>query len=159
MTDRPDLPWARVAEQRDIAVAALKIVVRFGPHEANPCVLEAVNDALACIAALDPPPAYTGPDRRNGERRSNGNRFKALTEWGLDPRKADRRKPSPDADGWIEWRGGECPVPSGVRIEIRLRNGVTGVISDPRRLRWAYHLTSVGLDNDIIAYRIVEGER
>lgn len=26
-------------------------------------------------------------------------------------------------DGWIEWGGGECPVPSGTVVEVRLRNG------------------------------------
>lgn len=28
----------------------------------------------------------------------------------------------PDADGWIEWNGGVCPVPQGTRVEIRYRD-------------------------------------
>lgn len=26
-------------------------------------------------------------------------------------------------DGWIEWEGGECPVPRGTRVDIEFRNG------------------------------------
>lgn len=31
--------------------------------------------------------------------------------------------PAPDADGWIEWRGGECPVDEGDRIDVKLSDG------------------------------------
>lgn len=26
-------------------------------------------------------------------------------------------------DGWIEWGGGECPVPTGTLVDVRYRNG------------------------------------
>ena len=31
--------------------------------------------------------------------------------------------PAPDADGWIEWKGGDCPVGDGVLVDVRLRSG------------------------------------
>ena len=31
--------------------------------------------------------------------------------------------PDPDADGWIEWNGGECPVSKGVIIDVKYRDG------------------------------------
>ena len=30
---------------------------------------------------------------------------------------------APDADGWIEWKGGECPVGEGDRIDVKLSDG------------------------------------
>ena len=29
----------------------------------------------------------------------------------------------PDADGWIEWNGGKCPVPEGTLVDVRYRDG------------------------------------
>lgn len=68
----------------------------------------------------------------------------------------------PDSDGWIEWKGGECPVKAGTLIDVRYRSG---------RERWnvpAMHMhdTSAGImlglnlwnndgkDYNIIAYRL-----
>ena len=31
--------------------------------------------------------------------------------------------PSPDADGWIEWKGGECPVDADSLIDLRFTDG------------------------------------
>lgn len=33
--------------------------------------------------------------------------------------------PVPDADGWIEWKGGECPVGEGVLIDAKKADGST----------------------------------
>lgn len=30
---------------------------------------------------------------------------------------------APDADGWIEWKGGECPVGEGDRIDVKFSDG------------------------------------
>ena len=32
--------------------------------------------------------------------------------------------PAPDADGWIEWKGGECPVEKGTLVDVRFKNGM-----------------------------------
>ena len=31
--------------------------------------------------------------------------------------------PAPDADGWIEWNGGDCPVGEGDRIDVKFSDG------------------------------------
>ncbi|MGL4756077.1 MAG: hypothetical protein ACRCXB_27300 [Aeromonadaceae bacterium] len=35
--------------------------------------------------------------------------------------------PAPDADGWIEWNGGECPVSRGTLVDVKYENGITNV--------------------------------
>lgn len=57
-----------------------------------------------------------------------------------------------DADGWIPWAGGECPVSKNIMIEYRTR-GVRNV-----RTRHAGYATwsHRGWDSDIVAYRIAE---
>ncbi|MDU5476219.1 hypothetical protein [Pantoea sp.] len=53
--------------------------------------------------------------------------------------------------GWIEWGGGECPVPELTKIQYRTRlgNEYTDISRD---LRWSIE----GLGGDIIAYRVVQ---
>ena len=68
--------------------------------------------------------------------------------------------PKADADGWIEWSGGECPVEKGVMVDIRVRNGreernlaantiTKGRIPDASCAFWK----NDGMAGDIIAYR------
>lgn len=70
-------------------------------------------------------------------------------------------EPQPDADGWIKWEGGECPVPDGVLVDVEYRDGgrqfllpanelVDGRDRDASICFWG----NDGLRNDIIAYRI-----
>lgn len=59
-------------------------------------------------------------------------------------------KPSTDADGWIEWNGGECPVSGNTIVQIKMRDGVKD-----RDLAKSYSWSNFGIDGDIIAYRIV----
>ena len=73
-------------------------------------------------------------------------------------------EPQADADGWIPWSGGECPVPTGTVVDVKYRNGSIGV-SLPANIShyfvnadagfpfWVAH----GLSKDIIAYRIAKG--
>lgn len=63
----------------------------------------------------------------------------------------DEEEVKPDADGWIEWKGGECPVEDGALIDYKMRNGreVTyGLAAGGRD--WG----NIGFGSDIIAYRI-----
>jgi hypothetical protein len=32
-----------------------------------------------------------------------------------------------DEKGWVEWAGGEPPVPPRAKVEVKYRNGITGV--------------------------------
>jgi len=63
-------------------------------------------------------------------------------------------EPVPDADGWIPWSGGECPVGPYVRVDIRNRVGATFFDRIPSGWRWPHYET----DTDIIAYRLQKPE-
>jgi hypothetical protein len=57
-----------------------------------------------------------------------------------------------DADalaGWIDWRGGECPVASDVIVQYRTRGGTEIDVCAARHLDWKLQ----GDDADIVAYR------
>jgi len=55
---------------------------------------------------------------------------------------------------WIDWHGGECPVPAGTRVEVRFRDEATGEYEAAGLdWRWVHYRTPA----DIIAYRILSG--
>lgn len=61
-----------------------------------------------------------------------------------------------DADGWIEWKGGECPVDVDALVCCKLRSGKVSIT--------AYHAGILSWRNngnaaDIIAYRLHEPEQ
>lgn len=64
--------------------------------------------------------------------------------------------PSPDADGWIEWKGGECPVEKGTLVDVIWRNGTERAGVKALHIGGAGHRFWVadGMVNDIIAYRL-----
>ena len=63
-------------------------------------------------------------------------------------------EPQADADGWIPWSGGECPVNNGVWFWLRFRNGHQFGPDDEAALwRWGHNHLDEG---DIVAYRIVK---
>lgn len=65
--------------------------------------------------------------------------------------------PAPDADGWIEWKGGECPVGAFDVIEVRYRDYFNEVnhIGESRVYDWIHN----GSQTDIIAYRLHKPEQ
>jgi len=62
--------------------------------------------------------------------------------------------PAQVAEGWIEWRGGECPVDKSTVVNFIIRDNTKRTRHDELAsdLRW-YHDNSSG---DIIAYRVVK---
>ena len=62
--------------------------------------------------------------------------------------------PAPDADGWIEWSGGACPVDYGVSVEVR-RESEVRIVRNPESINWVHY----GTARDIIAYRLHKPER
>lgn len=54
-------------------------------------------------------------------------------------------------DGWIKWRGGDCPVPSGVMVETKLRSGIINQYPAVC-FTWKHG----GTLSDIVAYRVAE---
>lgn len=57
-----------------------------------------------------------------------------------------------DNDGWIEWRGGECPVDGETPVWVKYRNEQVDTKSKAHSYRWFHD----GDAFDIIAYRIVK---
>lgn len=72
--------------------------------------------------------------------------------------------PAPDADGWIEWKGGDQPVKDGVKVDVKyktsgtnigVRAGFTGRLNEGSMsgysaVKWSH----TGSRTDIIAYRL-----
>lgn len=54
---------------------------------------------------------------------------------------------------WIEWSGGERPVPPDTMIEVRFRNGGLNPVSSAGEWTWAW--MDCGDPYDIAAYRVV----
>ncbi len=54
-------------------------------------------------------------------------------------------------DGWIPWKGGECPLPSNSPVEVRYRNGHLPAKTPGLAvtLRWGHY----GIGHDIVAYK------
>jgi len=63
--------------------------------------------------------------------------------------------PAPDADGWIEWEGGMCPVEKYAWVETRRRDGEVVEPTPSGLLGWQHF----GSCEDIVAYRIIDPER
>lgn len=64
--------------------------------------------------------------------------------------------PKADAEGWIEWKGGECPAPVGAKCELLFRGGRKVRPSlEAQELCW-HHVGVPGFDDgDIVAYRVL----
>ena len=61
----------------------------------------------------------------------------------------DLRLAPHDQQPWLNWRGGECPVPDGMMVEVTLRDGRPHTES-AKRCDWVHR----GNNSDIIEYRI-----
>lgn len=63
---------------------------------------------------------------------------------------------APKGDGWIDWHGGECPVPPSTEVQYKMRGTPDTVYpaAYAGSLRWRYGTGYADLD--IVAYRIVQ---
>lgn len=60
-----------------------------------------------------------------------------------------------DADGWIKWEGGECPVAPGTLLDVRHRSGFEAMrCRAGRSYATRRHWLDESSDADIIAYRL-----
>lgn len=62
--------------------------------------------------------------------------------------------PKADADGWIEWKGGECPITSNELADIKWSDGFECVAAKPISFRWSF----IDGFSNIIAYRLHKPE-
>lgn len=63
------------------------------------------------------------------------------------------------ADGWVEWKGGECPLHPDALVEVRLRNESEPEPDTVSSWRWSYDTDPLEADSDIVAYRLVKPAR
>lgn len=68
---------------------------------------------------------------------------------------AERVEPVED-DGWIEWRGGECPVPHGVVVDVKHGHGKIFRNQRAGCRGFAHFWDKTGSCGDIVAYRVVK---
>lgn len=68
---------------------------------------------------------------------------------------AEMVEEKPDADGWIKWKGGKCPLPNGTIVDVRFGYGgeILSRIWPVELYRWSW--SCYGDSHDIVAYRIV----
>src|SRR5690554_24550 len=60
-----------------------------------------------------------------------------------------------DADGWIPWEGGECPLPDGKHCEYKMRlAGLAKTVRGSEYLDWSHE----GGSAEIVAYRPILDE-
>jgi hypothetical protein len=69
-----------------------------------------------------------------------------------------------DADGWIPWEGGECPIEPETMVQVQYRNEPRSQAEkfSPKKAatkKWKWSTAGNGVPSrtDIIAYRIVDG--
>jgi len=64
-------------------------------------------------------------------------------------------EPQADADGWIPWSGGECPIPEGMAFDLRFSDGakLIAASSDWPTAEWDWSCESGPYG--IVAYRIL----
>jgi len=96
--------------------------------------LDSLNRALAMIAEDAVPVEWPEDDAR----------IDAIGQNGGEPHYAE-------ADGWIEWKGGQCPVALDAVVDFVMRDGNQALLGDcASTLRWKKLLSPC----DIIFYRI-----
>lgn len=62
--------------------------------------------------------------------------------------------PRADADGWITWDGGECPVAPETLVHVRTRGGAE--TDEPMRAEnWWWGRNATSRAYDLIAYKVV----
>lgn len=66
--------------------------------------------------------------------------------------------PAPDADGWVEWKGGECPVEEDVIVDVKTRGGEVE-FSKARCWNWSHEQCLCIQSRQIVAYRLHRAAR
>lgn len=65
-------------------------------------------------------------------------------------------RPAPDAEGWIEWSGVDCPVQEGALVDVRHRDGSEFYSTKAGASVFAKNWKHLDDDTDIVAYRVVK---
>ena len=114
----------------------------------------AVNSHTALVAALRDTLALARLKWGNLDPDANG--IFAIADAVLS---AEGEKDAPKDDGWIEWKGGECPVPGDTMVEVLLREetATTGEAMEAGKYSWGHFGEGNRYaDHDIVSYRVVK---
>ena len=104
------------------------------------------------IAAFE---THYGQSFRDKEWRTEAACWAAAWSKATARAEASLAEPQPDADGWIPWAGGDCPLERRVRHQVRFRYGDESHWS---KCPYGWNWEHTGAPTDIIAYRIVEAK-
>ena len=94
-------------------------------------------------------------ERVGDTRKHKDGEFIDLGREAIARAEAALAEPQPDADGWIPWAGGDCPLERRVRHQVRFRYGDESHWS---KCPYGWNWEHTGAPTDIIAYRIVEAK-
>jgi len=144
------------ASPRELALAAIRATLARGPVAAWP------GEDWRNETALNIADGYFPPNRvsASSAAREMFDRLHAhLTGGAPKPGGGDGARTAAILDEarnhaepeWIDWHGGECPVPAGTRVEVRFRDGLP-ITRLANELSWQHYARSAG---NIIAYRIL----
>lgn len=105
----------------------------------------------------------SAPANKYGEMTAGVSRLAYLVADAMIAARASSAQPAaepeptePDADGWIEWAGGECPIPVGTLVDAQYANGGLEKCF-AGELRWDWQFDGKG-GGDIVRYRVVEAK-
>lgn len=158
----PNHPTTRVVEGQWHKLAALLVqkagghvvltmsdVIELGPHKS--IVVQELDDGIH-LTIVDNATAKLLAAR---EKESDDERHERLEREHLgDPEKRTGiYAPKADADGWIRWKGGECPVPLKTNVDVMFADAsLRSSIFLAGELNWHHGQNG---RYDIVAYRVV----
>jgi hypothetical protein len=79
-----------------------------------------------------------------------------LTKADSDAWEAAQKVKAADADGWINWWGGERPVPADTMVQVCWRNGEVKENTAENVFSWLHNRYPTGSFCDVVAYRVVK---
>jgi hypothetical protein len=114
-------------------------------------LLGAINYLAGAVIALDTWAQHTLPDAAGKTAAISETAKTCCGDFASCAKPCVPRAASQaDADGWIKWEGGGCPVPNGTNVFVRLRDGYAPTIQGrSNELHWHH----IGSNSDIVAYR------
>ena len=110
-------------------------------------------EALKTIESWNSHTAYAVDFGSNGVR----DFYRAIARQSIAKAEAALAEPQADADGWIPWSGGECPVSPTMLVEVKLRSGKAWLNKKAEEgsfWDWCHGLEKS--PGDIIAYRPIK---
>ena len=158
-------PTAWTQEQEDTLVEAMQAAITAAEAQRQTDYSSTVDRAWArfCGAFGDGPDApypgmiaafetHYGQSFRDKEWRTEAACWAAAWSKATARAEASLAKPKPDADGWIPWVGGECPVNPDALVRVRFADFLEE--GGCRACQYQWHRSNPHAPSDIVAYRV-----